>query len=125
MGARRGHPGADQGRAGRGGRRRGGSPPNEGSGRLLAAAAQGSRLDKRLYTAIAAATGAQGNSTALVGTPDQVADALIDYHDLGVTTFLIRGFYPLEDAVHYGRELIPAFKRLLADRRAGHAVAAE
>jgi alkanesulfonate monooxygenase len=100
-------------------------PPNEGSRRLLAAAAQGSRLDKRLYTAIAAVTGAQGNSTALVGTPDQVADALLDYHDLGVTTFLIRGFDPLEDAVQYGRELIPAFKRQLADRRVGQAVAAE
>ncbi|GJD50592.1 Alkanesulfonate monooxygenase [Methylobacterium crusticola] len=88
------------------------TPPNEGSRRLLAAAAQGSRLDKRLYTAIAAETGAQGNSTALVGTPDQVAEALLDYHALGVTTFLIRGFDPLEDAVQYGRALIPAFRRL-------------
>src|SRR5262249_5644850 len=47
-------------------------PPNEGSRRLLAAAAQGTRLDKRLWTGIAALTGAQGNSTGLVGTPDQV-----------------------------------------------------
>jgi alkanesulfonate monooxygenase len=100
-------------------------PPNEGARRLLAAAAQGDRLDKRLYTAIAAATGAQGNSTALVGTPDQVADALLDYYDLGVTTFLIRGFEPLEDAVQYGRELIPAFKQLLAQRTHHRAVAAE
>jgi alkanesulfonate monooxygenase SsuD/methylene tetrahydromethanopterin reductase-like flavin-dependent oxidoreductase (luciferase family) len=46
--------------------------------------------------------GAQGNSTALVGTPEQVVDALLDYHDLGVTTFLIRGFDPLEDAIRYG-----------------------
>ncbi len=99
-------------------------PPNEGSRRLLAAAGQGARLDKRLYTAIAAATGAQGNSTALVGTPDQVADALLDYHDLGVSTFLIRGFDPLEDAVQYGRELIPAFRSQLAGR-AGARQAAE
>ena len=34
------------------------SPQNEGSRRLLAAAAAGPRLDKRLYTAIAAETGA-------------------------------------------------------------------
>lgn len=100
-------------------------PPNEGSRRLLAATAQGARLEKRLYTAIAAETGAQGNSTALVGTPDQVADALLDYHDLGVTTFLIRGFDPLQDAIQYGRELIPAFRRLLAERARQHAVAAE
>ncbi|GJE26848.1 LLM class flavin-dependent oxidoreductase [Methylobacterium organophilum] len=93
-------------------------PENEGSRRLLEAAAQGSRLDKRLYTAIAAETGASGNSTALVGTPEQVAEALLDYHDLGVRTFLIRGFDPLEDALDYGRTLIPAFKALLARRGA-------
>jgi alkanesulfonate monooxygenase len=99
------------------------TPQNEGSRRLLAAAAQGGRLDKRLYTAIAAETGAQGNSTALVGTPEQVADALLDYHALGVTTFLIRGFDPLEDAIQYGRELIPAFRRLQAARAASQAAA--
>ena len=99
-------------------------PPNEGARRLLAAAAQGDRLDKRLYTGIAALTGAQGNSTALVGTADQVADALLDYYDLGVTTFLIRGFDPLEDAVQYGRDLIPAFRRLLTRRSSQRAIAA-
>lgn len=91
-------------------------PPNEGSRRLLAAAAQGARLDKRLWTGIAALTGASGNSTSLVGTPDQVADSLLDYYDLGVSTFLIRGFDPLVDAIQYGRELIPAFRRKLAER---------
>ena len=94
------------------------TPQNVGSQRLLAAAAAGPRLDKRLYTAIAAETGAAGNSTALVGTPEQVADALLDYHDLGVRTFLIRGFDPLEDALQYGRALLPAFRDLLARRRA-------
>ncbi|WP_275791550.1 LLM class flavin-dependent oxidoreductase [Pararhizobium gei] len=91
-------------------------PPNEGSRRLLAAAAQGARLDKRLWTEMAALTGASGNSTSLVGTPDQVADALLDYYDLGVTTFLIRGFDPLEDAFHYGRDLIPRLRKLVAER---------
>jgi alkanesulfonate monooxygenase len=99
-------------------------PPNEGSRRLLAAAAKGARLDKRLWTGIAALTGASGNSTALVGTPDQVAEALLDYHDLGITTFLIRGFDPLVDAIQYGRELIPRVHQLLADRKA-HRSAAE
>ena len=99
------------------------APQHEGSRRLLAAAAEGRRHDKRLYTAIAAETGATGNSTALVGTPEQVADALLDYHDLGVRTFLIRGFDPLEDAIQYGRALLPAFKSLLA-RRSGAAEAA-
>ena len=93
-------------------------PPNEGSRRLLAAAAQGSRLDKRLWTGIAGLLGAKGNSTSLVGTPEQVADALLDYYDLGITTFLIRGFDPLEDAIDYGRTLIPLTRQLIAQRRA-------
>lgn len=92
------------------------APQNAGSQRLLQAAAQGARLDKRLWTGVAAVTGAQGNSTSLVGTADQVAEALLDYYDLGVTTFLIRGFDPLEDAIDYGARLIPSFKAKLQQR---------
>jgi alkanesulfonate monooxygenase len=47
-----------------------------------------------------------------------VAEAFLDYHALGVTTFLIRGFDPLEDAVEYGRELLPLTKQLVAERLA-------
>ncbi|MBV8513581.1 MAG: LLM class flavin-dependent oxidoreductase, partial [Xanthobacteraceae bacterium] len=99
------------------------TPANVGSRRLLAAAAQGRRLDKRLWTAIAAETGARGNTTALVGTPDQVADALLDYYELGVSTFLIRGFDPLADAAEYGRDLIPLTRKRVAERirRSAHA----
>jgi alkanesulfonate monooxygenase len=95
-----------------------GAPANAGSQRLLDAAALGDRPEGRLYTAIARETGARGNTTALVGTPEQVAEAFLDYYDLGVTTFLIRGFDPLEDAVEYGRSLLPATKRLVAQRLA-------
>lgn len=91
-------------------------PPNEGSRRLLAAAAQGPRLDKRLWTALSQFTGAKGNSTSLVGTPDQVAEAMLDYYDLGVDIFLIRGFDPLADAVAYGRDLLPRVHALVAER---------
>ena len=38
---------------------------------------------------------------------------------LGVTTFLIRGFDPIADAVDYGRELIPRTRTLVAERLAG------
>ena len=100
------------------------NPENEGSKRLLAAAARGARLDKRLWTEMAALTGASGNSTSLVGTPDQVAEAMLDYYDLGVTTFLIRGFDPLEDAFHYGRDLLPRVRALIAERDAQASVQA-
>jgi alkanesulfonate monooxygenase len=62
------------------------------------------------------ASGAQGNSTALVGSPQTVAQALLDYVDLGVTTILIRGYDPVDDAVDYGRHLIPLVKQELAHR---------
>jgi alkanesulfonate monooxygenase len=94
------------------------APRSVGSARLLEAAAQGERLDKRLWTGVAKITGAGGNSTSLVGTADQVADALLDYYDLGITTFLIRGFDPLEDAIQYGRELIPLVHDRVKNRAA-------
>jgi alkanesulfonate monooxygenase len=94
------------------------APASEGSRRLLDAASRGSRLDKRLWTGMAQLTGAQGNSTSLVGTPDQVADAMLDYVDLGIDTFLIRGFDPIRDAAAYGAELLPRVKALVAERAA-------
>lgn len=101
---------------------RGGPQQSEGARRLLAAAEQGDRVDTRLWTAIARETGGRSNSTGLVGTPEQVAHALLDYYDLGVTTFLIRGFDPLDDAIDYGRELIPRLRALVAERDAERAL---
>ncbi|MGO4682136.1 LLM class flavin-dependent oxidoreductase [Hyphomicrobium sp. 2TAF46] len=93
-------------------------PANVGSLRLLETAANGRVVDKRLWTEIAALTGAKGNSTSLVGTPEQVAESLLEYYDLGITTFLIRGFDPLEDTIEYGRELIPLVREAVAEREA-------
>jgi alkanesulfonate monooxygenase len=87
-----------------------------GSARLRDFAAQGEVLDERLWTRVAALTGAAGNSTALVGTAEQVADALLKYYDLGCTTILIRGFDPLSDGIDYGRELIPRLRAGVAER---------
>jgi alkanesulfonate monooxygenase len=84
--------------------------------RLSDAAARGSVLDKRLWTGIAGLAPGLGNTTALVGTVDQVVDSLLDYADLGIDTFLLRGFDPIEDAVAYGRTLIPALRAGVAAR---------
>jgi alkanesulfonate monooxygenase len=91
-------------------------PQSVGARRLLDAAHQDDRLDTRLWTGIAALVGGGYNSTALVGTPDQVSDALLDYYDLGIDSFLIRGFDPLNDAVEYGKELIPLTREKAAAR---------
>jgi alkanesulfonate monooxygenase len=98
---------------------------SEGSRRLLETASGGKVRDKRLWTEIAKLTGAPGNTTSLVGTPDQVVDALLDYYDLGVRTFLFRGFDPLEDAIDYGRNLLPRLRAAVAEREHPLAVAAE
>ncbi len=97
------------------------APPHAGAQRLLQAASKGYRADTRLWTGLAAVAGAQGNSTGLVGTPEQVADAFIDYYDLGIDHFLIRGFDPLGDAIQYGRELLPLVRERVARRDAERA----
>src|SRR6202795_1135546 len=96
-----------------------------GARRLLALADQGTRIDKRLWTEIAKLTGANSNTTALVGTPEQVAEVFGDYYDLGISHVLIRGFDPLIDAIEYGRELIPLTRKLIAERQTAKGVAAE
>lgn len=92
-----------------------------GSQRLLRFAAEGDVLDKRLFTAIARATGAAGSSTALVGTPDQVAESLLDYVDAGADILLLRGFEPYQDAIDVGSDLLPIVRAELATRDAGSA----
>jgi alkanesulfonate monooxygenase len=97
--------------------RGGAAPPqrqNIGSQRLLQAAAAAEVHDTCLWTPLAAATGAQGNSTALVGTPETVAKAMLEYYKLGATSLLIRGYDPRPDAVQYGDELIPRVRELVA-----------
>jgi alkanesulfonate monooxygenase len=98
--------------------RRGATAParqNVGSQRLLQAAAAAEIHDTCLWMPLAAATGAQGNSTALVGTPETVAKAMLEYYKLGATSLLIRGYDPRPDAVQYGEELIPRLRELVAE----------
>ncbi|NBA94904.1 LLM class flavin-dependent oxidoreductase [Pseudomonas sp. R5(2019)] len=92
---------------------------NSGSQRLVDLAGQRVVHDKRLWTAIAALTGAAGNSTSLVGTPDQVAEAALEYYKLGVSTFLFRGFEQLRDAVDYGQHLLPRIRALVEQHEHG------
>jgi alkanesulfonate monooxygenase len=101
---------------------RGGAPApqrqNVGSKRLLQAAAAAEVHDTCLWTSLAVATGASGNSTALVGSPETVAKALLEYYKLGATSLLIRGYDPRPDAVQYGEELIPRLRALVAEHDA-------
>jgi alkanesulfonate monooxygenase len=93
-------------------------PENAGSQRLLAVAERGERFDRALWTVTAKATGGGGNSTALVGTPETVAAALLDYWDLGVDILSARGYDLLADAAEFGREVIPLVREEVAKREA-------
>ena len=96
--------------------RKPGAPQNEGSRRLLRAAEKGDLHDRARWTPTATAAGAGGNTTALVGSPETVAAAILDYVEIGVDTVLIRGYDPLDDAVDYGRYVIPLVRQELAGR---------
>ena len=87
-------------------------------------AARGERFDKALFTATARATGAMGNSNALVGTPETVAEAMLDYVDLGVDILSARGYDTLQDTIDFGREVIPIIREEVAKRDREKAAAA-
>lgn len=89
-----------------------------GMQRLRDLASKGRVVDKRLWTEMAELPNARGNTTGLVGTAEQVAESLLDYYDAGISLFLIRGFEPLEDALQYGRELLPRVRAGVAEREA-------
>ncbi|MFC5675921.1 LLM class flavin-dependent oxidoreductase [Aeromicrobium endophyticum] len=91
-------------------------PANVGSQRLLEIASRQDVHDRALWTPTASATGAAGASTALVGTPETVAAAILDYVDLGAELISIRGYDNLNDLVDYGRYVIPLVRQELAHR---------
>src|SRR5260370_4898416 len=74
-------------------------PLDQSARRLLDFAAQGETHDERLGMPIAEATGAMGNTSCLVGTPEQVARAVLEYYKLGIHSFLIPGLAPFAATV--------------------------
>ena len=94
------------------------APQNVGSQRLLGFAAQQDVYDRALWMRTAAVTNAGGASTALVGSPETVAAAILDYIDIGADLVSIRGYDTLNDAVDYGRHVLPLVRQELAHREA-------
>jgi alkanesulfonate monooxygenase len=89
-----------------------------GRKRLIEMSADQDVYDERLWMKVAKLTGAAGNSTALVGTCEQVAEAMLRYYDLGITTLLLKGFDPLVDAIDFGERLLPLVREGAARRDA-------
>ena len=100
-----------------------GAPPpqNEGSKRLLEIAQRGEVQDRALWYPTVTATNARGASTALVGSYQTVADSILDYVDLGCDLISIRGYDNLNDAIDYGRHVLPRVRTELKRRGASGA----
>jgi alkanesulfonate monooxygenase len=92
-----------------------------GRKRLIEMSADKDVYDERLWMKVANLTGAAGSSTALVGTPEQVAEAMLRYYDIGITTLLLKGFDPLADSIDFGKRLIPLVREGVAVRDNGSA----
>src|SRR3954447_5720446 len=82
------------------------------AGYVEASAENNFRLGPHLWAGLTQVL--SGNSIALVGTPDQVADSLLDYINLGYDYVLLRGFPHLEMITQIGREVIPRVRQQVA-----------
>ncbi|KAI0469870.1 bacterial luciferase-like protein [Xylariaceae sp. FL0804] len=100
-------------------------PQNVGSQRLLEIAARGEVQDRALWYPTVTATNARGASTALVGSYKTVADSILDYVNLGCELISIRGYDNLNNAVDYGRHILPRVRGVLAERESQKEAEAE
>lgn len=86
-------------------------PVAVGQQRLLDLAARGDVLDDNLYTAPARAGGGGAGTTWLVGSPADVAKALLRYQDLGVTHFVLSDTPYLPEIRRQGEQLLPLLRK--------------
>lgn len=77
--------------------------------------------DKHLWTGLTEATQGRRAIMCLVGSHDQVADALLGYHAVGINQFIVSGFDPIPDTIEIGETIIPRLRA--AEKKAS--VAAE
>ncbi|KJX96256.1 hypothetical protein TI39_contig686g00001, partial [Zymoseptoria brevis] len=91
-------------------------PQNEGSKRLLDIAKRGEVQDRALWYPTVTATNVRGASTALVGSWETIAESILDYVDLGCELISIRGYDNLNDAIGYGRYVLPKVRAAIKQR---------
>jgi alkanesulfonate monooxygenase len=95
-----------------------GEPTNVGSVRLREVAQRGDLHDRALWMPLARELKGQGSTTALVGSYETVALALVDYAAIGCDLLSIRGWDVYADAQDYARHVLPLAKQELAHREA-------
>jgi alkanesulfonate monooxygenase len=93
-------------------------PEGEAFERALRASEAAEIHDRALWTGFRRVIGGFGSHTPLVGTPETVAEALLDYYDIGLRGFQIFGNDGSVDSLEYGQELIPLVREKVAAREA-------
>ena len=53
--------------------------------------------------------------SALVGTPEQVANQLLSYWKLGIDEFILSGFPHVEECHRTAEQVLPLLRRLIED----------
>ncbi|WP_205474906.1 LLM class flavin-dependent oxidoreductase [Nocardioides sp. SYSU D00038] len=86
-----------------------------GQQRLLDLHERGDVLDTCLYTRPAAVGGGGAATTWLVGSPDDVAEALAAYHRLGISQFILSDTPYREEAERVGASLLPRVRELVGE----------
>jgi alkanesulfonate monooxygenase len=78
-------------------------------------------VSQNLWAGIGLVRGGAG--TALVGSHEEVADRIAEYHDLGIDEFILSGYPHLEEAYQVGEGVMPVLRRrgLLAPETPEHA----
>jgi alkanesulfonate monooxygenase len=85
---------------------------SEGQARMVAL--HGGRTDSlEVYPNLWAGVGLVrgGAGTALVGSHQQVADRIAEYHELGIDEFILSGYPHLEEAYVVGEGVLPELAR--------------
>jgi alkanesulfonate monooxygenase len=55
------------------------------------------------------------SAITLVGTPEELAEAFLEYKKIGVTQFIIAGWPKLDEMIRFGREVLPLVRRAEED----------
>jgi len=51
------------------------------------------------------------SAITLVGTPEELAEAFLEYKQIGVTQFIIAGWPKLDEMIRFGREVLPLVRK--------------
>jgi alkanesulfonate monooxygenase len=75
----------------------------------LAAADDVGWLNRSLWAGLVPYYGS--SSITLLGSPQELADAFLEYKDIGVTQFIIAGWPKLDEMIIFGRDVLPLVRK--------------